>query len=338
MNNQVCYCQDGFRKILPYEEFQLDSLFTFDHFDDFQIITLNGDSVNGELYYSCKVNDQGNELFCEQKNSKDTSLNHSSMSFYDEKNKLHSIKSYYPYWNEFQIYLFTYNEKGLKLKVELFKYREEQKIESSFVHDSLNVFNLIDTINLAKFLNDSNFYSFKNWSQTDLWNWKHDGKGRVIEYIHLDDLNQKSRVQLIYDIEGRKIKELGFNNYSFLKNSNSEISDSLKEVTIFNYFKNGFTKTRESFNGYFNTYIDSFITDSKNQLIEKISWWKSSNKNEPIFDKIPLTNLYKINFEYDSLGRKTKRTMKVGQVKSHEIYRYKNSKVRDLKKEDIHSL
>ena len=101
ISTKLCFGQDGFRKELPFDEFQLDTPFVFTHFDDFQIFDYGIDSIKEELYFSCKVNKDGKELICIQTNVGDISSNYISMSFYNPDGKLHSVKSYHTSWEEY---------------------------------------------------------------------------------------------------------------------------------------------------------------------------------------------------------------------------------------------
>lgn len=334
ISTKLCFGQDGFRKELPLEEFKLDTPFTFSHFDDFQIIDYGIDSVKGELYYSGKVNKEGNELICTQTRVRDSSSNYTSMSFYNPDGKLHSVKSYHPRWNEYSVSILTYDTKGQKTKTEMFDYSQRRDLKPGTFPDTLKHIVFGDSVNMKKLEDDNNFNIYKSWQQSGIWTWQYDNKGRVVEFNTTDQANQKFKSKTLYDDKGRINKELGYRNY-YPNNKEKEIADSLTVITDYNYFNGGFVRTTKKWDGYFYIMVDTLIVDKKNQVIKKISWWEYTDNAKPKADAIPLTHIESVTFEYDNYGRKTKRTTETDKYKYSEVYRYRTNSVHDLKQEEF---
>lgn len=332
-STKLCFGQDGFRKELPFDEFQLDTPFVFTNFDDFQIIDYSKDSINGELYYSCKVNKDGNELICNQTNIRDIASNYIKMSFYNPDGKLHSVKSYHPKRKEYLVSIITYDAKGQKIKTERFDYSQHYDLKPGTFPDTLQYIVFGDSINLKKLEDDKNFNIYKSWQQSDILTWQYDKKGRVVEFNTTDKANQKFKCKTQYDEKGRLYKELGYRNF-YPNDKAKEINDSLTVITDYFYFSNGFVRKTKKWDYYIYTFIDTFIVDNKNQVLKKISWWQYTDNAKPKADEINLTQIEKVTFEYDSYGRKTKRITEINKFKYYEVYRYRNSGVHDLKQEE----
>ncbi|MBL0033001.1 MAG: hypothetical protein IPP27_12820 [Bacteroidetes bacterium] len=332
ISTKLCFGQDQFRKELPYDEFQLDTPFIVKHFEDFQIIHYGIDSIKEELYYSCKVNKEGNELICTQTKVGDSSSNYISISFYNPDGKLHSVKSYHTGWEEYFVSILTYDTKGQKIKTEMFKYSQHRDLRPGTFPDTLENIVFGDSINMKKFEDDNNFNIYKSWQQSGIWTWQYDDKGRVVEFNTNDQLNQKFKCKTQYDDKGRINKELGYRNYD-PNDKARELTDSLTVITDYIYLSNGFVRTIKKWDYYIYTFIDTFIVNSKNQVLKKISWWQYTDNAKPRADEISLTQIEIVTFEYDNYGRKTKKTTEFDKFKDCEVYRYRNSGVHDLKQE-----
>lgn len=328
ISSKLCFGQDGFRKELPFLELQLDTPFTFTDLNDFQIIDYGKDSIKGQLYYACKVNEKGNEQFCVQHDTDDAYPSFKRVSHYDNEGKLHSIKSYYPKWDEYEVSLFSYNSKGQKIKTELFNYKWNGVLKKGVFPDSIKYIGL-DSLNSKKFFDRDNWNYNKDWHQKQLWTWAYDKKGRVIIRRQVDESNQKFTAKITYDKMGRILKELGYRDFDH------KTTDSLTLITDYNYFSNGFVRTTKKWDGYFYIFIDTLITNDKDQIIKKISWWEYTDNAKPKPDEIPLTHIENIIIEYDSIGRKIKRTTGTDKYKYSEVYLYRNDSVQDMKQEEF---
>ena len=324
---------DGFRKELPFSELRLDTPFTFTHFDDFQIIDYSKDSIKGELIHSCKVNEQGNELFCYEKRIGDTGLYYrSSMCIYDSNGKLKADETYNQDGNYYLVGLPTYDSKGRKVKYELFEYSKHYDLKPGVLPDSVESISLNDTVNMNKLKVDSNYNIYSSWQQTDLWTWQYDEQGRVSENYHVDRLNPKYKSKTIYDKKGRIQKELGYRNFPPSKNNEKEITDSLTDITDYKYFEGRYVRKTKS---YFYSTIDTFLVNSKNQILKKSFYAKNIDPEISNVDSIPFDHIENIYYEYDSFGRKIKRTRENGNHKPYEVYLYRNNTVKDLKDDDF---
>jgi len=329
--------QCGFETELPYPKLNLDTPYTFEKLDDFYEIELDKNG-NPDTVLQCTVNDQGNEVLRIAKgNSPDKSLYHRGIRKYDTTGLLISYESNYPNLNEYNKLFYTYNNKNQLTKVSLFSLKSIRKLKPNHIpikkDPSLGFMISGDD-------NDTNFYDSKEWTQENIWIFKYNEKGNILEYYQNDQFNQTNRIVCYYDKKDKIIYKENYEgrcgNISGRDGETLDTTNSYQEwLTVrdtFIYLKGGYCINSNYYKlDYpFSQIIDSVCTDSKNRILSE-KWYRrpfAEDNPDKVFELVYSGGM---KIEYDKYNRKSNQTSysEHGEMTDY-IYFYRKSSKTNL--------